>query len=306
MRLLVTGSARLGLYRKSGDSLMGRYFSYQMFPLGLPEAVGDFSQVLLDETLLGDGEALLRAAGKVSLEKAKKGLAQLLTFGGFPEPFLKESVRFHRRWQQEYLTLLFREDLRDLSRIADIRGLEQLIELLPGKVGSPLSMNSLREDIGCHHQTVIHWLEALKELYLVFTLRPWHLNILRAIKKESKLYFLDWSIPPVSGFRFENLLAVSLVRLAARFTETGLGSFEIRYVRDKEKREVDFLLIKDNRPLALFEAKDSAWEISPAGRYFSRKLGVPFYQIVGQGTKNEMFPENCFLLPAARFLMLCG
>jgi predicted AAA+ superfamily ATPase len=306
MHLLVTGSARLGLYRKSGDSLVGRYFSYQMFPLGLPEAVGDFSQVLADETSLADGESLLRAAGKIPMEKAKEGLERLLAFGGFPEPFLRGSARFHRRWQQEYLTLLSREDLRDLSRIADIRGVEQLIAMLPARVGSPLSINSLREDIGCHHQTLIHWLEVLKELYLVFTLRPWHRNILRAIKKETKLYFLDWSIPPAPGFRFENLLAVSLVRMAARFTETGLGAFEVCYVRDKEKHEVDFLLIKDNRPLALFEAKESDAAISASGRYFSRKLGVPFYQIVVQSAKSEMFPGNCFLLPAAQLLRLCG
>jgi hypothetical protein len=306
LRLLVTGSARLGLYRKSGDSLLGRYFSYQMFPLGLPEVVGDFSRVLSDETPLADGESLLRLAGKVAPEKVERGLERLLAFGGFPEPFIKGSVRFHRRWQREYLTLLFREDLRDLSRITDVRGVEQLIELLPGKIGSPLSINSLREDIGCHHQTLNHWLEVLKELYLIFTVRPWHRNILRAIRKESKLYFLDWSIAPISGPRFENLLAVSLVRLAARFTETGLGNFEVRYVRDKEKREVDFLLIKDNRPLALFESKDAEKGISPAGSYFARKLAIPFYQIVAQGTKSERFPGNCFLLPASRFLLLCG
>jgi hypothetical protein len=120
------------------------------------------------------------------------------------------------------------------------------------------------------------------------------------------LYFLDWSIPPAPEFRFENLLAVSLVRMAARFTETGLGAFEVCYVRDKEKHEVDFLLIKDNRPLVLFEAKESDAAISASGRYFSRKLGVPFYQIVPQSAKSEMFPGNCFLLPAAQLLMLCG
>jgi uncharacterized protein len=94
--------------------------------------------------------------------------------------------------------------------------------------------------------------------------------------------------------------------MAARFTETGLGAFEVCYVRDKEKHEVDFLLIKDNRPLALFEAKESATEISASGRYFSRKLGVPFFQIVAQSAKSEMFPGNYFLLPAVELLMLCG
>jgi len=306
VRLLVTGSARLGLYRKSGDSLLGRYFSYQMFPLGLPEAVNDFSFVLKEDHLLSKGESLVKYARKVDGKIAKDALEKLLTFGGFPEPFLKASTRFHHRWQQEYKILLTKEDVRDLSRVADIKGLEHLIDILPMKVGSPLSINSLREDLGCHHSTIVNWIEILKELYLVFTIRPWHRNILRSIKKETKLFFFDWSILSDPGKRFENLLAVSLLRMAARFTETGLGVFEVMYIRDKEKREADFVLIKDDRPVALLEAKDSDSAISTSGRYFNRRLGIPFYQVIHHFEKIEEYPGNCFKIPATSFLMLSG
>jgi len=306
IRLLVTGSARLGLYRKSGDSLVGRYFSYQMFPLSLPEAIGDFSFILNEDAPLSDGEALIRLAGKIRSDKGQDGLERLLTYGGFPEPFLKGSPRFHRRWQEEYKTLLTKEDVRDLSRIADLKGLEQLIEVLPLRVGAPLSVNSLREDLGYHHKTLTTWIEILSKLYLVFTIRPWHRNILRSIKKEKKLFFLDWSILEDPGKRFENLLAVALLRLAARFTETGLGSFELMYLRDKEKREVDFVVIKDNRPLALFEAKESDESISPSGKYFANRLGIPFYQVTRLPGRIEAFPGNCFQIPASSLLMLTG
>ena len=208
MRLLVTGSARLGLYRKSGDSLVGRYFSFQMLPLGLPEAVQDFSFVLKDEQALGKGDTLAKNLRKAHNPAADEGLLKLLSFGGFPEPFLKASPRFHQRWQREYRTLLTKEDVRDLSRIADLKGLEHLVNLLPSRVGSPLSINSLREDLGVHHGTLVNWIEVLKELYLIFTIRPWHRNILRSIKKEAKLFFFDWSILPDPGKRFENLLAL--------------------------------------------------------------------------------------------------
>jgi predicted AAA+ superfamily ATPase len=277
-----------------------------MFPLGLPEATSDFSWTLEEDRPLSDGELLMEHARKVNNKHAETGLENLLTFGGFPEPFLKASARFHQRWTKEYKALLTREEVRDLSRISDIRGLEHLIEILPSKVGSPLSINALREDLGYHHSTLVNWLSILKELYLVFTVRPWHKDILRSIRKEAKLFFLDWSSLPDQGKRFENLLAVSLVRMAARFTEMGLGVFEIMYIRDKEKREVDFVLIKDNRPMALFEAKEGDSEISPSGRYFGKKLGIPFYQIIHRSERCEAFRGNWFNIPASRFLMLTG
>jgi len=306
IQLLVTGSSRLGMYRKSGDSLIGRYFSYRMLPLGLSEVAADFSFVLDDDLPIENGDILLREARKVDMGKTREAFDGLIRFGGFPEPFLKASPKFHRRWQADYKTLLTKEDVRDLSRIADIRGLEHLVELLPSKVGSPLSVNSMREDLGGHHSTITKWIDVLKEVYLVFTIRPWHRQIQRSLKKEPKLYFFDWSLLPDSGPRFENLLAVSLVKMAARFTETGLGTFEVMYIRDTAKREVDFVLVKDGKPLALFEAKEGGREIAPDIQHFGRMLNLPCYQIVRDLDRAEAFSENRFLLPAAAFLMLTG
>jgi hypothetical protein len=306
MTLLVTGSARLGWFRKSGDSLVGRYFSYQMLPLGLPEAVNDFSHILMTGEPLQKINSLMDYLRKIKPSSAEEILDKLLAFSGFPEPFLKNSARFYNRWNFEYKTLLTKEDIRDLSRISDIKGIGQLIELLPSKVGSLLSINSIAEDTGSHHATISRWLDILKTIYLIFNLRPWHRNITRSIKKENKLYFYDWSNVPESGRRFENLLAVSLIKMAARFSETGLGSFEIMHIRNKEKQEVDFVLVKNSKPIALFEAKDSDSEISKAGLYFGKHLSVPYFQIVHRCRKAEVFPGNCAVIPATNFLMITG
>jgi predicted AAA+ superfamily ATPase len=306
MTLLVTGSARLGLYRKTGDSLVGRYFPYQMFPLGLPEVVADFSRLAGENVDFSNGEGLIRAIRSINIKKRDEALNRLLAYSGFPEPFSRASQRFFTRWQREYRTLLTREDVRDLSRVSDIRGIEQLAEILPSKVGSPLSINSLREDLGCHYATIVNWINILAQLYLLFTIRPWHKRIARSIKKEVKLYFFDWTAVPDSGYRFENFIAVTLLRMAARLTETGLGTYEIMYVRDREKREVDFVLVRNNKPVALFEAKEGDAGISPAGRYFAGKLGIPFYQIVNRPVKAEAFPNNCFVVPSTDFCMLAG
>jgi predicted AAA+ superfamily ATPase len=306
MRLLVTGSARLGFVRKSGDSLVGRYFSYQMFPLGLPEVVGDFSYLLQDERPFADGESLARLAREASTKAAIEGLEQLLKFGGFPEPFLKGSDRFHRRWQNDYKALLTKEEVRDFSRIQDIRGLETMVEILPTKVGSNLSIPSLVDVLNVSHKTIKNWIEVLNGVYLVFTISPWHRNIKRSIIKEKKLYFFEWSLLFDSGSRFENFLAVNLLRMAVRFTEIGLGNFEVFYIRDKEKREVDFALAKDNEPVALFEAKESDSGISKPGKFYSKKMNIPLFQIVHKAKKVEAFPGDCFLIPASNFLMLTG
>lgn len=306
MQLLVTGSARLGIYRKSGDSLLGRYFPFQMLPIGLPEAAGKFTNVLQEESLFSKGDLLLKEMRRISPTGLRDTLNKLLAFGGFPEPFLKSSKRFHRRWLTEYVALLTREDIRELSRISDLKGVERLVALLPSRVGAPLSVNALREDLGGHYQTVVNWIEVLKGLYLVFTISPWSRDIKRSIRKEAKLYFYDWSILDDPGFRFENLLALTLTRMAARLTETGRGNYEIRYVRDREKREVDFLLVKDDNPVCLIEAKLSDDKISAHGRYYAARLGVPFYQVVLESNTAEAFPGNCFLLPATGFLMMAG
>lgn len=304
--LLVTGSARLGFMQKSGDSLLGRYFSFQMFPLGLPEGIARFSFILSDERPLKEGKELTSLARDAGIREAGEGLSLLLRFGGFPEPFVRGSERFHRRWQTEYKRLLTKEEVRDISRVSDLRGLETLVELLPTKVGSPLSITSLSTDLNRKYDTVKSWIEMLEALYMVFTLRPWHKSISRAIKKEKKLYFSDWSLLPDSGRRFENLFAVALCRMAARFTESGIGQFEVCYIRDRERREVDFVLVKDQAPLALFEAKTANSGVSGGASYFSNRLSIPLYQIALKAERVEAFPGNRFLIPAANFLMLTG
>ncbi|MDB9822895.1 ATP-binding protein [Deltaproteobacteria bacterium] len=306
IKLLVTGSARLEIARKTGDSLLGRYFSYQMFPLGLPEVIGNFSNILNDESPFADGDIFISLARDIKTDTAQEGLELLLKFGGFPEPLLKGSERFHRRWQIDYKSILTKEDVRDLSRISDIKGLETLVEILPSKVGSNLSIPSISEDLGRKYDTIKNWLEILEGLYMVFTIRPWHRHISRAIRKEKKLYFFDWSLLSDSGSRFENLIAVTLLRMAARFNETGLGSYEICYIRDREKREVDFVLVKDNEPIALIEAKESDSRINKSGIYYSRKLNIPIFQVVLNAKKVEVFPYNNYVIPALHFMLLTG
>ena len=307
-RFIITGSARLDYFRKSGDSLIGRYFSYGMLPIGVAEAMGHPELIINDDRVLsGEKEnELLTMLHDIPLKQARDTLQQLMIFGGFPEPFLKASKRFSTKWRRDYKSLLIYEDLRDLSRIRDMKGVEQLVLLLPERIAFPLSINSLRQDLGVNHRTVSGWIEGLKKVFLIFSIMPWSRHIAKAIKKENKVYFYDWTLVDNFGACFENMVAVSLLRLVYRWNELGLGDFDLRYVRNHQGKEVDFLIIKNNKPLALIEAKTTDRSLANSGQYFKRFLNIPFYQIVNNYNGVEVYENKCYIISAARFLTLIG
>jgi predicted AAA+ superfamily ATPase len=192
---IVTGSARLDHYRKGGDSLAGRYRYFRLHPFSFPELVA----------VNGGSDDELSA---------------LLTFGGFPEPLLRRSERGLRLWQRERMTRVIRDDLRDLERVREISLLEQLADLLPEKVGAPLSVKSLREDLEVDHKTAERWLTILENLYVCFRIPPFGAKRIRAVKKEQKLYLWDWSMVEEPGPRFENLVASQLLKYCKVFDIT--------------------------------------------------------------------------------------
>jgi predicted AAA+ superfamily ATPase len=303
----VTGSARLDFFRSSGDSLVGRYSSYRLLPLGLPEAAGDLSIPRADTPAIftpAKDKVFLKTLMLFDEARGKKAFSRLLTFGGFPEPFIKADAGFSLRWRKDYASLLTREDIRDLTRIQDIRGVEHLLLLLPERIGAPLSVNSLREDLDVHHKTVTQWLDAFKKIYLVFSIKPWTEHVARAIKKEEKYYFYDWTFVESEACRFENMLAVMLLRMICRFNELGLGDFDLRYIRNKSKEEVDFLVVKDRKPFALFEAKTKETDIPSHAMKFSCALKVPYYQVLSQGAEVQVMGEGRYVIPAWRLFML--
>ena len=307
-QFIVTGSARLDYFRQSGDSLVGRYFSYRLLPLGLAEAAENFDFVIADDTVLAqpDKQNFLRTVQGMSEKIFKNPFDRLMSYGGFPEPFLKSKRNFSNKWKRDYKSLLIHEDLRDLTRIQDIKGIEQLLLLLPERVASPLSINSLKDDLQVNHKTVSNWLEALKKIYLTFSIMPWSKSISKAIKKEVKFYFFDWTFVSDEGARFENAIAVFLLRLVCRWNELGLGDFELRYIRNQQGQEVDFVVIKDQEPFALFEAKKGDTDVSKAGSYFGRLLKIPYYQLVSDYDIVEEYPDSRYVVSAWRFLGLLG
>lgn len=254
---LVTGSARLDVYRRGGDSLHGRYHSYRLHPLSCSEVGG------------GDD-----------------ALAALLRFGGFPEPFFRGTERHWRRWQRERLDRVVRDDVRDLERVREVSLIALLVDALPPRVGSPLSVKALREDLEVAHDTAERWLTILENLYVAFRIAPFGAPRIRAVKKEQKLYLWDWSMVSDAGPRFENLVASHLLKLCHYLEDTEGHRMELRFLRDTDAREVDFVVLRDRKPMFAVEVKTGERAVSPAVRYFKERTTIPHWYQVHLGRKD--------------------
>ena len=273
-RILVTGSGRLELFGFGGESLQGRYHLLRLHPFSVAEADLD--------------------AG---------GLADLMRLGGFPEPFLGGSEVEARRWSREYRTRVLEEEIASLTNIRDLGRLEELMLRLPDLVGSPLSVNALREDLQVAHRTAASWLDALERLFAIFRLSPFGAPRIRAVKQERKHYHFDWSVVRDEGARFENLVACHLLKWVHFEQDVRGRDLELRFFRDVDRREVDFVVTEDRQPILFVECKLADRDIDRGLRYLKARFpAAKAVQIALSGQRDFVTPNHIRVMPAASFL----
>jgi len=256
--ILVTGSARLDYYRRGGDSLQGRYHFFRLFPFTYAELAMPGASTVKD----------------------------LLIYGGFPEPFMLQSERQTKRWSREYRSRIVREDLADLENVQDLGIIEKMVLRLPELVCSPLSINALREDLQVSHQSVSRWIRMLENLYMIFRIYPFGAARIRAVKKEAKHYHLDWTVVKDMGKRFENLIACHLLKWCFFLQDTEGRDVELRYFRDVDRREVDFVIVEDENPIHFIECKKSGKSLSRSLYYL--KVRFPTVQATQVSLEHDM------------------
>lgn len=260
VRVLVTGSARLDVYKKGGDSLMGRYFSYRMHPL----SVGELLRPNVKE------DEICPVA-----QELDEGLWQkLLVHGGFPEPFSKGDRLFLRKWRRLRFEQLVREDIRKDTSIRELDQLESMALILAERSGEQLVYASLGAEIQVSEITVRNWVSVLNSFFFGFLVKPWSAHVENSIRKTPKWYLRDWSGIADPGKRNETLVACHLLKAVEYWTDLGFGDYDLHYVRDKQKNEVDFLVSKDKRPWFLVEVKTGDVKLSPALKRFQERLGA--------------------------------
>ncbi len=252
-RFLLIGSARLDFYRRGGDSLQGRYHYHRLHPFSLYE---------------------------LNPNPTVEDTHQLLLYGGFPEPFLKAEDRFWKRWTKERITRIIQEDLVNLESVKEISQLDLLAQILPLRVGSPLSINALREDLTVAFDTAERWVQILERLYHCYRILPYGPPKIRAAKKEKKLYMWDWSLCQETGIRFENMVASNLLKYCNYIEDTEGDRLELRFLRDNNRREIDFIVLKNNKPAFAVECKTGEKNVSKHISYFAPRTEIPaFYQV---------------------------
>jgi predicted AAA+ superfamily ATPase len=291
-RIIVTGSAKLDIYKRGGDSLMGRYFLYRLHPLSIRE--------IIDPTLSCKEIRKPREIDSVDYEA-------LLKYGGFPETYLKRNSSFFNHWKRLLMEQLFLEDIRDLSRIQEISQIKLLANILKEEASHSLNHSMLAAKIKVSAPTLHRWIELLKNLYFCYTIQPWSKNLSRALIKEPKIYLWNWAFINNKGARLENFVASHLFKAVQYWTDEGFGDYGLYYLRDKEKREVDFLVTKNQKPWFIVETKTAGNKgISKWLYYYKEKLNVPHaFQI---GFDIPYIDKDCFenknpiIVPAKTFL----
>lgn len=297
---IVTGSAKFDITRRAGDSLSGRYFSFHLFPLSLGELNNSASFAKID---FNNAEDFIKQ--KLDCTAAKsESLSTLLEYSGFPEPFISQSARFHARWVKDYMDTVIKEDISILTRISNKEDIYDLYNLLPEMVGSPISESSLSAHLEISQPTVKNYLKRLEDFYLGFKVHPYARNIKRALIKASKFYLYDWTKIKDPGLRFENYLAVELKILTSTLTEASADNYSLYFIRNKQKEETDFLIVKNEEPWLLLEAKLSD---APIKRHHLQTQillgGIPLAQICRNDGVCLMQGKNAYRISANRFLI---
>ncbi|MFA4889777.1 MAG: AAA family ATPase, partial [Candidatus Omnitrophota bacterium] len=296
---IVTGSAKFNISRRAGDSLSGRFFTFHLFPLCLEEAAGggrpfhhppesaeSFMNLKLESSPIKD-----------------EAVSSLLEYGGFPEPFTRQSKNFHAKWSRDYMDTVIKEDIGELTRIIDRENIYDLYRLLPEMAGSPISESSLASHLEISPPTVKNYLKCLEDFYLSFRIHPYTRNIKRSLLKASKCYLYDWTRVKDEGKRFENFIAVELKTLISFWSDATGDYYHLWYVRDKEKRETDFLITKDDTPWLLVETKHSDSPIEKHHFETQKMLkGIPLVQVTRKEGVCSLQSKNAYRISASRLL----
>jgi len=253
LQILVTGSARLDTFRQSGDSMAGRFFNHRLLPLSYKEVT-----------------------------KKTPGLVdRLICRGGFPEPFLAENDTDSDRWRIQYTDGLIRTDILDFEQVHNLKAVNIIVEMLRRRVGSPVSFRSIAEDVNLSPTTVSKYIEILEALYIVFRVTPYSRNIARSLLKEPKIYFFDnGMVHGDMGARFENMIAVSLLKHVYGVTDYLGRRMSLNYIRTRDGEEIDFCLTEDDEAQQMIEVKSGGKEFGTTLKKFNARYRIPAVAVI--------------------------
>lgn len=260
-RFLLTGSANVLTLPRVADSLAGRMETIQMLPLARGEIENrtpNFLESLFKGRLQSQRDAVVG-----------DNLVQLVLRGGFPEALSRDSERRRQDWARAYLTSILTRDLRDIAEVEKLTELPKFVRLLAELSGQLVNYSQLAGGINVNLRTAQRYVGLLEQIFLITTLQPWFSNSLKRIVKTPKLHFLDTGLLAAArGLTFERVKAdrgtFGAVLESFVFSEVMklMTASDLRlspyHFRDRDMREVDIVLERDDGMIAAIEVKASA------------------------------------------------
>ena len=261
-RFLLTGSANVLTLPRIADSLAGRMETIQMLPLARAEIEGR-TPIFLER--LFEGKLQRRQRDAILGDD----LVRLVLLGGFPEAISRESERRRQDWLRSYLISILTRDLRDIADVEKLTELPKFVRLLAEHSGQLVNYSQFGAGINVSHKTGQRYVGLLEQLFLVATVQPWFTNALKRIVKTPKLHFLDSGLlATVRGLSFDRVKAdrgaFGALLESFVFSEVLklMTASDLRltphHFRDRDVREVDIVLERDDGMIAGIEVKASA------------------------------------------------
>ncbi|BAP88729.1 ATPase (AAA+ superfamily)-like protein [Burkholderiales bacterium GJ-E10] len=260
-RFLLTGSANVLTLPRIADSLAGRMETIQMLPLAKAEIEGrrpTFLERLFDGKLQSQSDAIVG-----------DDLVQLALLGGFPESISRDSERRRQDWLRSYLTSILTRDLRDIADVEKLTELPKFVRLLAEHSGQLVNYSQFGAGINVSHKTGQRYVGLLEQVFLIATVQPWFTNARKRIIKTPKLHFLDSGLlATVRGLSFKRVKAdrgtFGALLESFVFAEVLklMTASDLRltphHFRDRDGREVDIVLERDDGTIVGIEVKASA------------------------------------------------
>ena len=303
-KIILTGSQSYKLLSNAADSLAGRVCIINMSSLSLREKYGiDFNTEFLPTE-----EYISKRKKSV---KTYANLWNHIWRGSMPE--LADDTIEWEAFYRSYIRTYIDRDVADLIDVKNLVKFNNFMQCIASRVGELFNADSLARDVGVTSKTISQWTSILESSGVIKLLQPYEKNVSNRAVKTPKIYFMDtglvchlvgWSSSQVamngamSGSLFENFVISEIIK---SYYNSGHDSKDIYFYRDKDKKEIDLIIEKDNI-LYPIEIKKSAQPTIDMAKSLSVLHEIPG-KTVGQGCilcqcdKMHYLSDNVAALP---------
>lgn len=227
VKIIATGSSSFDLSNKIGEPLVGRQNIITLYPISGRELNNQYGGSFV-----------------------KQELENLLIYGSYPEVLTSESFEKKVSALKQIRDSFLFKDILSIEKIKNSSKIHDLLQLIAYQIGSEVSLNELGRELGMSKNTVAKYLDILEKSFVLFNLRPYHLNQRKAVSKKSKYYFFDLGIRnaiignfnqikirPDKGSLWENFLAIERIKKQA-YTNLYSNNY---FWRTTDQKEVDWV-----------------------------------------------------------------